>query len=66
MPADTTTVRVDLSHGEAVRAIRAGADASDAGKPVTECPHRGKTPKDRLLAAAWLRGYKARQENADD
>lgn len=62
MPADTTTVRVDLSLGDAVRTIRAGADAADAGKPVTECPHRGKTPKDRLLAAAWLRGYKARQE----
>ncbi|MFB6806594.1 Rmf/CrpP fold protein [Streptomyces sp. NPDC056387] len=43
----------------AVRAREAGAAAAVAGRPATDCPHRGDEP---LLRAAWVRGYVAAEQ----
>ncbi|WP_199837150.1 MULTISPECIES: Rmf/CrpP fold protein [unclassified Streptomyces] len=43
---------------DAVRAREAGYAAAVAGRPATDCPHRG----DALLRAAWVRGYVAAEQ----
>lgn len=55
---------VQLDRAEAVRIMRAGAEAQRAGESVTVCPHSPSgDATERVKAAAWIRGFvRARAE----
>lgn len=55
---------VELERAEAVRLMRAGAEAQRAGELVTTCPHSpAGDATERVKAAAWVRGFvRARNE----
>lgn len=51
-------IAVTVTRAQALEAIAAGAQAAQDDAPHTTCPHRaGGTADERVLAAAWLRGW---------
>ena len=51
-------IEVNVTRRAALEAIAAGAQAAQDGAAHTACPHKaGGDADDRVLAAAWLRGW---------
>ncbi|WP_347400489.1 Rmf/CrpP fold protein [Streptomyces sp. BK239] len=45
-----------------MRAQEAGRAAARSGRPPTACPHKGRSDREVLLRAAWVRGYAKSRE----
>lgn len=55
----STATPARISRAGAIRAAVAGAQAHEAGRKVTDCPHSSDSIVGRFYARQWRRGYGA-------